>query len=252
MATIIRYKVLPTGIRTGEKPLNRYVVLHNGTVREDTVFENISRKSGLPKPMVKATCGMFMDTLAENLGHGYRVETPDLSAFLSIPGLVESASAESRRAAPPVLQAHLVAKGDFKKCCQGPEFVLENITKGATVVISGVIDGISQTPDTLTNGVDVEVHATGNGLYMPDISDPAVGVYLADSGGEVLCRATVTESTSMTLACVFPEIGLRPGTYRFCVASRNGFDPEQYGVTVGRRNVKVVDVQSENEGGQNG
>ena len=251
--TTIRYKVVPTALQKDEKPVNRFVVLHNGTVADDTVYSSIAQKTGMPKPLVKATGSMIFSETGEWLKRGVRVEYQDMSAYLSIPGSVESASAESRRATPPVLVAHFAAKGDFKKCCQGPEFVLENVTQGASVGVDTVIDAISETPDVITNGTDVEVHATGRGLYMPDLDDPAVGAYLADSGDTVLARATVTRTTSTLLVCTFPEIALEEGTYRFCVASRNGLDPAQYGVAVGRRNVRVANAAAANgEEVQNG
>ena len=117
------------------------------------------------------------------------------------------------------------------------------------VVETGLKNG--ETPNVLTNGTDVEVHATGRGLYMPDTSDPTVGAYIADSSGKVLVKANVTESTATTLVCVFPQIDLPEGTYKFCVASRNGLDAVKYGVTVGSRNIQVVSADSAEEG-QNG
>lgn len=246
--TVIKCKTVPTNLFKGAIPVSRYTVLHNGTVREDSLYDDIARKTGMAKPVVKATSSMIFDEIAENLKHGYRVELPEMSAFLTLPGSVESGSAESLKELPPVLVAHLAAKGNFRKCCQGPEFVLENVTQGATVVVNVVIDNVSERPGVLTNGTDVEVHVTGNGLYIPDPADPTVGAYLAASDGTVLVKADVLESTATTLACVFPQIALEPGTYKFCVASRNGLDPVQYGVTVGRRNVEVVDAADEDEG----
>lgn len=245
--TSVNFKTVLTNLKKDEKPVNRFIVLHNGVVYDDTVYASVAQKSGQPKPLVKATGTMIFDEIGENLKRGYRVEFPQMSAFLSIPGLVESASAESRRASPPVLVAHFAAKGDFRKCCQGDEFVLVNVTQGASVGVDTVIDSVSQTPDVLTNGTDVEVHATGRGLYLPDLDDPTVGAYVADSSGTVLAKAAVTRSTATLLVCTFPEIDLKPGTYRFCVASRNGLDPARYGVTVGRRNVRVVNAAPANE-----
>ena len=248
----IQFKVVPTALAKGEVPLNRFILLHKGTVREDSVYAAVSQSCGLPQPLVKATTTMLFDEIGDCLKHGYRVEFPQMSAFLSIPGTVESTSAESLKAANPVLVAHLAAKGAFKKCCQGPEFVLENITKGATVVVDIVMDGVDGTPNVLTNGADVEVHATGNGLYMPDTADPTVGAYIADASGKVLVKANVVESSATTLVCVFPQIGLPEGAYKFCVASRNGLDPAKYGVTVGSKNIRVANSASEEEETQNG
>lgn len=248
MATVIKYRTAPTNLMKGEVPINRYYAILNGTVYDDTVYGGISQKSGLPLPLVRAAGSMVFNEIAENLKHGYRVELPEVSAFLTIPGSVESMSAESRRAAPPALVVHMVAKGAFKKCCQGPEFVLENASKGATVTVSGVRCGNDLPADTMPVGVNIEVHAIGSGMYQPDPDDPTTGVYLADSSGKVLVKAMVTESTATTLVCVFPEIDLEPGTYKFCVASRNGLDPAQYGVTIGKRNVQVVAASAEGEG----
>lgn len=243
----IKIKVVPTNLKKGTVPVNRYTVIHNGTVYDDTVYTGVSKKSGQPQPLVKATGAMIFSEIAEQLKHGYRVELPEVSAFLTLPGSVESMSAESSRSNPPVLVARMVSKGALKTCCQGPEFKLENVSKGATVSIVSVIDSISQQPDVITNGANVEVHVVGNGLLMPDLTDQTVGAYLADSSGEVLAKATVTESTMTTLVCVFPVIDLQAGTYRFCVASRAGLDPTQYVATVGRRNVQVVNAAEDEE-----
>lgn len=246
--TKIRYKTLLTNLTRGEMPVHRFCVLHNGTICGDTVYAVVSQKSGIPVPLVKATLAMIFDAIIDKLRHGYRIELPNVSAFLSMLGSPESTSAESRRANRPVLVAHLAAKGGFKTCCQGPEFELENVSQGATVVVGGVSDNVSRMQDVLTNGTDVEVHAIGSGLYMPDPADPTVGAYIADSQGKVLVKATVAESTATSLVCTFAQIDLEEGTYKFCVASRNGLDPELYGVTVGRRNVQVVNAASAEEG----
>lgn len=247
----ILYKTAMTALTKGLAPLYRFIVCHKGTVRDTDVYSAISRMIGQPLPLVRATVEMLFMVIAEQLRLGYRVELAQMSAFLSIPGVVDSLSAESLKASKPTLVAHLVAKGDFKKCCQGPGFALENVTEGAVVVVDAVIDGANGTPNVLANGTDVEVHVTGRGLYMPDTSDPTVGAYIADGNGAVLVEGNVTESTATTLVCVFPQIDLPDGAYKFCVASRNGLDAVKYGVTVGGRNIQVVSADSAEEG-QNG
>ena len=243
----ILYKTAMTALTKGVAPLYRFVVCHKGTIRDTDVYSAISRMIGQPLPLVRATVEMLFMVIAEQLRLGYRVELAQMSAFLTIPGVVESLSTESLKAAKPTLVAHLVAKGDFKKCCQGPEFVLENVTEGAVVVVDAVIDDVNGTPNVLTNGTGVEVHVTGRGLYMPDTSDPTVGAYIADAAGAVLVKGNVTESTATTLVCEFPQISLREGSYKFCVASRNGLDAVKYGVTVGSRNIQVVNAASAEE-----
>ena len=245
--TTIRFKTVPTALTKGEMHCYRFMPITNGIIREDSIYAAVSRLSGQPKPLVKATADLIFDAIVEQLKLGNRVEFPQMSAHLSIPGTVESSSAESIRAANPVLVAHLAAKGDFKRCCQGPEFVLQNVTNGASVGVDAVLDDENGTPNVISNGENVEVHATGFGLYMPETDDPTVGAYIDDGDGAVLVKGNVTESTATTLVCVFPQISLPAGTYKFCVASRNGLDPTQYGVTVGSKNIQVVNAASAEE-----
>ena len=247
----LRYKAKLTPFKKDERPTYSAVVLHNGTIGEDDFYEKASQLCGMKSAVVKSTVSVCFDQMREELRNGNRVELPWLSAFLSLPGNFASTTPEDRRAAGARLVAHIAAKGKFKNCCAGEEFVLENVTQGATVVIRGVSDMLSKRDCVLTNGTDVEVHVVGTGLYMPDTSDPSVGVWMETPDGNVCAMARVTESTSTTLVCVFDEIALAEGSYKLCVASRDGMDPEQYGVTIARRNVTVVDAEGE-EGTQNG
>ena len=54
----------------------------------------------------------------------------------------------------------------------------------------------------------------------------------------------ISEQLKLGHRVEFPQLGLPEGTYKFCVSSRNGLDPTQYGVTVGSRNIRVVDAAS--------
>ena len=217
-------------------------VVHNGTIGADTFFERVSEKCGLAADMARATWNLGIEQMKDELRNGNRVELPQLSAFLSLPGNFASTSPEDRRAAGSRLVAHINAKGDFKSCCAGEDFEIVNITKGATVVVRGVSDMVSKLDDVLTNGTDVEVHVVGTGLYIPDAEDETTGVWLEKPDGTICATARVTESTSATLTCVFSEIALPEGRYKLAVASRNGLDPEQYGVTIARRNVMVANA----------
>ena len=242
----IRFKVSPTPFLTKDgRPAYGATVQSNGTVNEDALYGKVSQKIGMPAELVKSTFNLAIGQIKTELRNGMRVELPQLSAYLTLPGNFASASPEDRRAAGARLVAHLSAKGEFKNCCAGDEFVLENVTGGATVVIRGVSDMVSMRDNVLTNGTDVEVHVVGTGLYMPDTSDPSVGVWLESTDGTVCATAQVRESTATTLVCVFGAIDQDEGTYKLCVASRNGLDPEQYGVTVARRNVTVVNAAAE-------
>ena len=235
-------KTRPTPFKKNGRVAYSASVIHNGTVGENTFFKKVGMKNGLGMDMSKATWNLCIGQMKEELRNGNRVETPWLSAYLSLPGNFASTSPEDRRAAGARLVAHINAKGDFKTCCAGEDFELVNVTKGATVVVRGVTDMVSKLDDVLTNGTDVEAHVVGTGLYIPDSEDETTGVWLEKLDGTICATARVTESTSATLTCVFAEIALPEGQYKLAVASRDGLDPEQYGVTIARRNVMVANA----------
>ena len=242
----IRYRTKLTPFKKNERPAYSAVVVHNGTTGEDAFYNKVSQTSGLSAEVVKSTFNLSIRQMREELRNGNRVELPWLSAFLSLPGNFASTTLEDRRLVGAKLVAHIAAKGDFKACCAGEDFVLENVTQGATVVIRGVSDMLSKRDCVLTNGTNVEVHIVGTGLYMPDASsDPSVGVWLETPDGTVCTTARVTESTSTTLVCMFDEIDQAEGSYKLRVASRDGMNPAQYGVTIASRNVMVVNAEEE-------
>ena len=244
----IKYSTALTGLKIGDVPLYRFYVRHNGTVGEDTFYQNASQGSGITPFALKLSMKACLNQIMEEAKHGNRVELPEMSAFPTMPGSFGGTSRDAREAADAKLAVRLAAKGALRTCCQGDGFELTNVTEGATVVIRGISDMAADRDDVLINGTNVEVHIIGTGLYIPETDDDTVGVWLADGSGTVLAKARITESTATTLACVFPEIALEEGTYKLCVASRNGLDPELYGATVARRNVTVADA-AEVEGG---
>ena len=105
--TTIRCKTVQTNLKRGGRPVSGFVLLHNGMFRDDAVYTVVPQKSSHPLPLVKATHEMVIAEIKEMLKHGYRVELPEMLAFLFIPGSVESAFAESSRATPPKLVATL-------------------------------------------------------------------------------------------------------------------------------------------------
>lgn len=247
MSTIIKCKTAQTNLKRGEKPLHRFYVIHNGTVRSDTIYSKVSQKSGVPQPLVQTIDQLIAEQKKEEVSHGYRVEMPDESVILTLPGTVESATAEACAKVAPKPVVRILAKGELKTCCQGPDFVVENVTEGPSVNVRSVIDNVSRQPNVLTNGSGIEVHAVGSGLYIPDLADATTGAFVADSEGRVLATARVIESSASVVKCVFDTLDLPEGDYKFCVASRNGLDPALYGVSIGRKNVTVVNASAPEE-----
>ena len=241
----IKYRTAPVNLVIGDVPLNRFYVLHNGTVYSEYIYETVSKKSGLPVPLVRSTDELIDEEVKALLQHGYRVELPNVSYFITLPGSVESLSPEARAAACPMPVVRATAKRDLRTCCQGDDYVVQNIASGVSVVVYSIIDSVSQRQNVLTNGHDIAVSVVGTGLYIPDASDPTIGAYISGDDGRILATARVTESTSTTLECVFDALALPEGTDRSCGASRNGQDAGQYGVSVGRKKITLVNAVEE-------
>ena len=203
---------------TGDPDDGRYYVRHNGIIREKTFYGNVGERCGLSPAMARAVGESMFEELAEMLRRGYRVELPQMSAYLTMQGK-KAAEAKGHASVEKRPAVHLQPRGDLKDCCRNA-FNVELVTPQAAVAVFHFGDDNLQN-EAIGNGTDVEVHAIGTGLYMPDTSDPTVGVWIEDSARNTLARASVTESTYTTLIVKFPKIDLAPGDgYYFCVASR--------------------------------
>lgn len=238
----IRCSTSVVRLNIGDLPLWRFYVRHNGTIYFDTFCRKVAQKCGLPEAMVKAVITLVVEQFKEELQNGCRVELPELSVFLTVPGSVRTNSTEAWKAANLKPVVRMVAKGALKTCCQGPEFTVVNVTTGAKVTIRYVSDMVSRVEDAVTNGINVEVHVVGMGLLMPDVSDGLAGMWLAAADGTVLARAVVGSSTETSLVGTFPQIDISSESAYLCVGSYAGLDPEQYGMTVAKKKVAVINA----------
>ena len=202
----------------GDPDDGRYYVRHNGIVHEKTFYSNVGKRCGLSPAMARAVGELMFEELSEMLRSGYRVELPQMSAYLTMQGK-KAAEAKGHASVEKRPAVHLQPRGEFKDCCKNA-FDVELVTPQAAVVVSNFLDS-NMRNEAIGNGTNVEVHAIGSGLYMPDTSDPTVGVWIEDSAGNTLARASVLETGYTYLSVKFPKIDLKPGDgYYFCVASR--------------------------------
>lgn len=244
MSKIIRYRRALCGLKKDEVPLYRNYVCHNGTVGHRSFCGMVAADCGLKTPVVDAVLRTGVNTMIDNLQNGYRVELDFLSAFLTLPGLFDGANASQN---PGQLVGHVVAKGDLRNCCKDADIVLQCETQTDSVYIRTVIDMLTRAYGKITKGSNVETHMTGSGIGL-DPTNPSEGIWIAPASGTnltVLAKADVIEATTTTLTCVFPLIDLEAGTYRICVASRNGRDAETYGVNIGTKKIEIVDAVAE-------
>ena len=244
MSKIIRYNRALCGLKKDGVPLYRNYINHNGVVSHSSFCSQVAADSGLKSPLVDSVIRTGVNAMIDNLKNGYRVELDFMSAFLTLPGMFDGTNAPQD---PGQLMAHLVAKGNLRNCCKDMDIILQCETMTDNVYVRTVIDMLTKTYGKVTNGTNVEVHTTGSGLGL-DSQNPSEGIWIAPASGTdltVLAKANVIEATTTTLTCVFPLISLEAGPYRICVASRNGRNPESYGVNIGTKKIEVVDAAAE-------
>ena len=83
----IRFKVSPTPFLTKDgRPAYGATVQSNGTVNEDALYGKVSQKIGMPAELVKSTFNLAIGQIKTELRNGMRVELPQLSAYLTLPG----------------------------------------------------------------------------------------------------------------------------------------------------------------------
>jgi len=235
--TSIKCSIGSINLPNGDPADGRYYVRHDGIIRSETFYKNVGRRCGYSPAMARAVGESMFEELAELLQRCYRIELPQMSAFLTMRGkkAAEAKGHESVKGSPVV---HLQPRGEFKDCCKDA-FEMEVVTPQASVVVRNFADRCMQ-DGAIGNGTNVKVTIIGLGLYMPDPTDPTVGVWIEDADGIIRARAVVDESTNTTMAVHFPKIDLPEGSgYRLCVASR--FDlPGRHSVRTVRRRLTIL------------
>jgi hypothetical protein len=216
--TKLKCSIASINLPNGDPSDGRYYVQHNGIVREETFYGNVGKRCNYSPAMARAVGESIFEEISELLRRGYRIELPQMSVFISMHGK-KAAEAKGNASIEMSPSVHLQPRGKLKECCRNA-FNVEIVTQQASVVVSHFSDRNIQ-DGAIGDGTNVEVHITGTGLYMPNTSDPTVGVWIEDSSGKVAARATVMESANTSMTVQFPKIDLAPGDgYRLCVASR--------------------------------
>ena len=207
--TSLKCSIGSINLPNGDPDDGRYYVQHNGIIRETTFYSNVGSRCALSPALARAVGESIFEELAEMLRRGYRVELPQISAYLTMQGK-KAAEAKGHASTEKRPAVHLQPRGRFKDCCKNA-FNVELVTPQATVTVLHFADDNIQEDGSIGNGTEVHVIATGTGLHMPDTSDPTVGVWIEDSSGNTLARAVVKESATTYLSMVFPKIDLPPG-----------------------------------------
>lgn len=243
--TPIKCSVASINLPNGDPADGRYYVRHNGIIYEETFYKNVGKRCGLEPALARAVGETMFNVFSGFLREGYRVELPQMSVYLTMQGkkAAEAKGHKSKERHPAV---HLQPRGKFRDCCKDA-FEVELVTRQAAVYVFNFADANIQT-GAISRGVNVKVSIVGGGLYMPDTSDPTVGVWIEDSNKKLCTRAVVDESGRTYLVVHFPKIDLPTGPgYYFCIASRDGSEAMHSVRTVRRRLTILPELPESNQ-----
>ena len=234
MTTEVKFKTALSTFKKDDKPCYRGIVNHNGTAYLADIAKNAAARVGMDESVMKFSGELLVEQIGLELKGGKRVEIEDLlSGGLSILGTFPSANApwdKSKNALSP----YFYAKGGMKEAFA--DAVAVNVTEGNHAKLIRVLDTVSKTEGVITNQPNVTVYLSGVNLLL-NAAAPDEGVWLEDLEDTVVATATVTDSTSTTLDCVFATLP-EDGTYRIVVATRGGLGSE-FGVSIARKSVEV-------------
>lgn len=163
-------------------------------------------------------------TLASLLATNTSVNTGYLRAYLTIGGSASSPTATLSPEENPV-RACLVPLGELKEVVR--DFVAVNVTKVIEAILYSVKAEGSAEMNTVEEGRDVLLN--GVGLLLSDKDDE--GVWLEDeSGVAVSDKAVITKNDTNFIRASFTELP-EPGAYRLVIATRDGGDASELGIT---------------------
>lgn len=229
----------------GDPDDGRYYVRHNGTVRENAFYSNVGKRCGFAPAMARAIGESIFEEISELLQRGFRVELPQMSAYLTMQGK-KAAEAKGHASTERRLAVHLQPRGELKDCCKDAlkkSLEVDFVTPQASVVVYRVCDEYAEEDGAISNGTNLLVLISGRGLHIPNTSDPTVGVWIEDASGKTVARSKVEKSTVTTLDVRFPKIDLPPGEgYYLCVASRD-LMTDAHSVRTVRRRLTILPGQ---------
>ena len=188
----------------------------NGTLGRDELAERLAERTKQDVSLWK----YFLDALSEEIGiqliAGYRINLGQLTTGFAIKG---SFMSEDEAFDPDRHQliATVLTLDPLRSAMSA--VLPENVTLGLTCTVASVMDAVTKRLSEITGTDRVLIQGQKLGIS-PD--NPDEGVWLANpKTGEIVATATVEQSDSQTIDCVFAEPP-EPGTYTLVVSCRNG------------------------------
>ena len=229
----IYFKTVLSNLQKGGKPCYYCKPINLGTKTLKETAGIIAREINMGVPFTESASEIVLSTMIDLALKGWRVETENLSIYVSVRGGC-SDTAERWDAAKHSLHLIVVPKGELRKKIGELHFI--NTTEGVTVTIYSAGDEVYNTEGLIAGTADETIKLAGEGFNF-DATKEDEGVWMLDADRTIVQKLVVTAKTGQTIDC-HPSEDLETGEGYIMVASRNG-DPDK-GVAVSYRKVTVM------------
>ena len=213
---IITFSLVRVPDAITDKVVYHASVQTNGTIGHDELAKRLGARTKQDVSLWKYYLDALSDELMESLLAGYRVNLGQLTTSFAIRGAFRSEDDQfdhARHQLIPTVRTLNPLRSAIAAISP------ENITVGLTCVLGSAMDAVTKRLSEITGTNLLLIQGMRLGI---SLDNPDEGVWLVDpTTGETVATATVEQSDSQTIDCVF-ENPPEPGTYTLVVSCRNG------------------------------
>ena len=196
----INYKTILSNLQKGGKPCYYCKPINAGTKTLKECASAVAKLINMSVPFTQTASSIVMDKMIELALQGYRIETENLSIYVTSRGGCSSPNAKWD-ATKNSLHLTVKLKGELKQKLESIEFI--NITEGVTISLYSAGDEVYNTDGVIAGTAETNIQLAGDGLNF-DASDETQGVWFCDSEQAIVQKLTVTAKTNQTIDCYSP------------------------------------------------
>ena len=229
---VINFHAVLSNLQKGGKPCYYCKTVNLGTKTLKECASEVAKLINMSIPFTQTASSIVLDKMIELALNGYRIETDNLSIYVTPRG---GCSAPNAKWDATKNSLHLVVnlKGELKKKLESIEFV--NTTEGVTISFYSAGDEVYNTDGVIAGTAGTNIKLAGEGFDF-DASDETQGVWFCDSEQTIVQKLTVTSKTDQTIDCNSP-VALPVESGYIMVASNRGEAGK--GVVVAYKKVEV-------------
>ena len=240
MGKIPSWAVL-SSMKVGDVPVYRLVPKNAKKLTESEFLAILSQKVKQSPEEARYWLDCFREVLFGQLSENTAVDLGFLFSKLYIGGTIASLADQPTKQKNPVLP-RIYFKNEFSERFKQYEVVNETLTVNA-ILYEVMQDGASDL-NRIESATARIVANLNEGKIDP--TQPDNGVWLENPRTDVkVCEASISYSDSSTCYFTFPELP-ESGKYRLVIATRNGKNPDEYGLAKLTRNVFVLNEEVSN------